>query len=403
MTDGLALPADTDLSAPASLDGVRRRAWMVATVGIAASGLGFALDSTQFYRSYLVAWLFWLGIALGCFALGLLHQLTRGAWGLMVRRILGAATRTFPLLALLFIPIVLGMKELYLWAQPEVVAHDELIQQKLWYLEPRFFIARAVFYFAVWISIAWVLNRLSLRQDSERSHKLFRRMQFFAGPGLVLYALTATFASVDWLMSLDPHWYSSIFGISFIGGHAVSALAWLIPVALYFTRRPPLEGLLRPRHFHDYGKLLLAFVMLWTYFQLSQLIIIWSGNLPEEVKWYLARTEGGWKWISIALALGHFALPFVLLLSRDLKRDARRLASVALILLAMRWLDLYWLAAPAFSHGDSHAGLSFHWLDLATVFAVGGLWTAFYTQQLQRRPMLPVFEPYLGEALEDED
>ncbi len=402
MSSDLVLPAGTDLSPPASLADLQKKAWIAAAIGLGVSVLGFFLDSTQFYRSYLVSWLFWLGIALGCFALGLLHQLTKGAWGLMVRRILGAATRTFPFLALLFVPIVLGMKELFVWAQPEVVAHDELIQQKAWYLEPRFFVARAIFYFAVWISIAWVLNRLSLKQDHEKSGKLFRRMQHVAGPGLVLYALTATFASVDWLMSLDPHWYSSIFGVSFIGGHAVSALAWLIPVALYFARRPPLQGLLRPRHFHDYGKLLLAFVMLWTYFQLSQLIIIWSGNLPEEVAWYLARTDGGWKWVSIALAVGHFALPFVLLLSRDLKRDAKRLAIVALILLAMRWLDLYWLAAPAFGHGE-HSGLHFHWLDFATLIGIGGLWTAVYIGQLRKRPLLPVFEPYLGEALDEDD
>lgn len=390
-----------EYAAPRELDGLRTKAWIAGAAGAALSLVGLATNGTQFYRSYLVAWLFWLGITLGCFALGLLHQLTRGAWGVVIRRMLGAATRVLPWMALGFVPIVVGLEEIYIWAQPDVVAHDELIQHKAWYLNPRAFIARAVAYFFLWGFFAWALNRLSLKQDEIRSDKLFRRMQLFAAPGLLLYCLASTFASVDWLMSLDPHWYSSLYGVSFIGGHAVSALAFVIPVALWLSKRDPMKDQFRRGHFHDYGKLLLAFVMLWTYFQLSQLIIIWSGNLPEEVTYYLARTSGGWKWISIALALGHFALPFVLLLSRDLKRDAGKLSLVALLLLGMRWFDLYWQAAPAFSHGDDH-GLHLHWLDLATVVGVGGVWLGIYLTELKRRPLLPVFEPYLKEAVEDE-
>ncbi len=401
MSREFVVPADLDLSPPSSLADLVSRAWMVGAVGVALSLLGLWLDSTQFFRSYLVAWLFVTTITLGCFALGLLHQLTRGGWGIMLRRILGAATRTFPLLALGFIPIILGRKQLYPWARPEVVAHDELIQAKSWFLNVPGFIIRTAIYFAVWMFFTWALNRLSKRQDEVQSHKLFRLMQGTAAPGLVLYCLTATVASVDWIMSLDPHWYSSMFGVSFIGGNAVAAMAFLIPMALYLSQRRPMESLFRKRHFHDYGKLLLAFVMLWTYFQLSQLIIVWSGNLPEEVTWYLARSHGGWKWVSIALILGHFALPFLLLLSRDLKRDAKKLATVALVLLVMRWLDLYWQVAPAFGHGGEHAGLHLHWLDLATVLGVGGIWMAFYLHELRKRPLLPVHEPYLADALDE--
>ncbi len=387
-------------SPPEGLSRLRSRAWAAAVVGIAASAVGFYLDRTQFFRSYLVAWLFWLGIALGCYAVALLHQLTRGGWGLMIRRALGAATRTLPLLAIAFVPIVLGMSEIYSWARPEAAA-DPLIAAKGWYLNRSGFIWRAVAYFAIWGLPLWLLNRMSLRQDEEAGDRQFRRMRMIAAPALGLYCLAATFASVDWLMSLDPHWYSSLWGVSFIGGHAVSAFAFIILVALFLAGRPPLQGQFQARHFHDYGKLLLAFVMLWTYFQLSQLIIIWSGDLPEEVTFYLARVEGGWKYLSIFLALGHFLLPFVLLLSRDIKRDARRLAMVAGLLLAMRWFDLYWQAAPAFAHGESH-GLHFHWLDLATLVALGGLWLAVYFGQLAKRPLLPKFEPYLKEALADE-
>lgn len=384
---------------PEDLDRLRSRAWIICGVGIVASLMGYLLDTKQFYRSYLVAWLFWLCIALGCYAVALLHQLTGGAWGVMIRRILGAATRTLPVLALLFVPIIVGMQELYLWARPEVVAADELLQQKTWYLNSTGFVLRAVLYFAIWCLPMWLLNRLSLKQDEVVSDRLSRRMQIIAAPALGLYFLAATFASVDWLMSLDPHWYSSLYGVSFIGGHAVAAFAFVIPIALFLAQREPLREHLQARHFHDYGKLLLAFVMLWTYFQLSQLIIVWSGHLPEEVTWYIARTEGAWKWVSVALAIGHFALPFFLLLSRDLKRDARRLAWVALLLLVMRWFDLYWQAAPAFDHGDHGAGLALHWLDLATLAGLGGLWFALFIGQLKSRPLLPAFEPYLKEAM----
>ncbi len=381
------------------LKGLERKAWIVGLAASAATVLGLFVDRTQFFRSYHVAWLFWLGLALGCFAVALLHQLTRGAWGLMIRRVLGAATRTLPWLLLGFAPIIFGMEEIFSWARPEAV-NDPLVQHKAWWLNERGFIVRGVIYFAVWLLPAWALNRMSLIQDERPSDKLFGRMQAIAAPALVAYVLVATLASVDWLMSLDPHWYSSLFGVAYVIGHGVAAFAFAILVALYLSNRPPLSGKLEPKHFHDYGKLLLAFVMLWTYMQLSQLIIIWSGNLPEEVTFYLNRTEGGWKYLSLSLVFLHFALPFVLLLSRDLKRDARKLARVAILLLVMRWFDLYWLAAPAWGHGAGSHGLHFHWLDVTAVVGLGGLWLGLFFRELGKRPMLPAFEPFLKEALD---
>jgi hypothetical protein len=390
-----------EFAPPAGLGALERRAWMVGALGTLASIAGFFTDREQFFRSYLIAWLFCLGIALGCYAIALLHQLSRGAWGLMIRRPLGAATRTLPFLLLGFVPIALGLQYLYSWARPGAL-DDPLIAEKAWWLNPNGFIIRGCIYFAIWMLFALVLNRLSRRQDEVKSDKLFRRMQAVAAPALVLYVLVATAASVDWIMSLDPHWYSSLFGMMFVVGHGVAGFSFVILVALYLSGRAPMNEHLQPRHFHDYGKLLLAFVMLWTYMQLSQLIIVWSGNLPEEVTFYLNRTAGGWKFLSIALVLGHFALPFALLLSRDLKRNARKLAFVAGLLLIMRWFDIYWLAAPAFAHGGEAQGLHFHWLDLATLVGLGGLWTALFLRQLAARPLLPVFEPFLKEALEDE-
>jgi len=382
---------------PADLGRLERWGWISGLAGGVASAAGYFLAPQQFFQSYLVSWLLWLGVAAGCLGILMLHHLSGGAWGLMIRRVLEAAAVTLPALALLFVPILMGIDQLYSWAGPEA-AVDELIQQKAAYLNVPAFALRALFYLALWSLLALALRRLSKRQDETGDVALFRRMQTVAAPGLGLYALTATFAAIDWIMSLDPHWYSSIFGIYFLGGHGVTALAFVVPVALFLARREPMKGVFRPLHFHDYGKLLLAFVMLWTYFAISQLLIIWSANLPEEVTWYLARNEGGWQWVSILLGIFHFALPFLLLLSRDLKRSARALSVVALLLLAMRWVDLYWQTAPTFHpHGPSP-----HWLDVATLLGVGGIWFALFVRNLRRSPLLPVQDPYLEEALEHE-
>ena len=381
---------------PESLKGLASRAWIVGALGVLASIVGFFINRDQFFQSYLVSWLFWIQLTLGCLGIMMLHHLSGGAWGLMIRRILEAASRTLPVMSILFIPILFGLQALYSWARPEA-ASDPLIQHKASYLNPAAFTVRSLLYLAIWTLFALALSRLSRRQDETGDPALFRRMKAIAAPGLVVFALLSTFAAIDWIMSLDPHWYSSIFGVYFITGQGVAGFAFISLVALYLSQRPPLEGILRPKHFHDYGKLLLAFVMLWSYIAFSQLLIIWSGNLPEEVPWYLHRVEGGWKWVSIALALFNFLLPFLLLLSRDLKRNARLLAPVAILVLVMRWVDLFWLTAPTFHHH-----LAPHWLDLATTIGLGGIWFAVFSRQLQKRPLLPIHDPHLEEALAHE-
>jgi hypothetical protein len=383
---------------PRALAGLARRAFLVGGVAAAVCAVGGFLQPEQFFRSYLPGFLLWLGVALGCLGIAMLHHMSRGAWGLVIRRPLEAAAGTLPVLALLFLPIAFGTGRLYLWAQPAAVAHDELLQHKAAYLNVPFFLLRAAVYFALWIGLAFVLNALSRRQDETGDPRLFRRLQMVAAPGLAIYCLTATFASIDWLMSLDPHWFSSLFGVYFVGGHGLAALGFVIPTAVWLSRRPPLQGVLAPRHLHDHGKLLLAFVMLWAYFLVSQYLIIWSGNLPEEVTWFLRRSRGGWQFVSAGLVLLQFVFPFLLLLSRDLKRSARLLAGVGLLVLAMRWVDLFWQSAPTF-HPE---GLRLHWLDLATPIAVGGLWLGAFFTALARRPLLPLHDPYLDEALRDE-
>jgi hypothetical protein len=384
--------------APAAVDRIQRLALIAAGVGAVLCLLGLFLSPAYFFRAWLVGWVFWMGVALGCLAIFLLHHLTRGAWGLVVRRVLEAASRTLPLLLVLFLPITFGMRELYEWARPEVVRADELLQHKQAYLNVPGYFLRLIGYFLLWGAAAWLLNRMSLRQDETADPGLTRRMQLLAAPGIVGYCLAMTFASVDWLMSLQPHWFSTIYPVYMMGGQGLSALAFLIVVALFLSRREPLAGVIQPRHFHDWGKLLFAFVMLWAYFSFSQFLIIWSGDLPEEISFYRPRIVGGWGFLALAIVVFQFALPFGLLLSRDLKRDARRLAAVALGILVMRWADLLWQVEPAFHERD----VAFYWLYLAAPAAIGGLWLFFFVRELKKRPLLPLNDPYLAEAITHE-
>ncbi|MGH7790084.1 MAG: hypothetical protein ACRERC_24665 [Candidatus Binatia bacterium] len=372
-----------------------QRAMLGAGVlALLATGAGGLVDHVQFFRSYLVAYMFWAGIALGSLALVALNHISGGRWGVVIRRICEAAMRTLPLLALLFVPIVFGLTDLYEWARPEVVAHDPLLQHKAAYLNVPFFLIRVVIYFAVWIVVAHYLMRWSLEQDRTDDPDLVRRLQLLGRGGLLLYSLTMTFAAIDWAMSLEPHWYSTIYGILIIGGQVLSAFAFVIPVLMMISDRPPLSEVVTAEQFHDLGKLLLAFVMLYAYFAFSQFLIIWSANLPEEVPWYLKRLAGGWQWVAIALVFFHFALPFTILLSRDLKRNARRLAVVAFIVLLARLVDLNWLITPAFSPGR----VTVHWMDFAAVLGVGGIWLSMFLWQLRDRPLVPLHDPALPVA-----
>ncbi|HEY7545788.1 MAG TPA: hypothetical protein VID27_12930, partial [Blastocatellia bacterium] len=311
-------------TAPPELDRFRQRALIVGAVALAVCVVGAVFDRQQFFRSYLLAFIFWIGIALGCLAILMVQHLSGGAWGLVIRRVLEGATRTFPLLLLLFIPLLFGITSLYEWARPE--AHNiPLLQHKAPYLNVTFFIARAAFYFAVWLVVSFFLNRWSAEQDRTGEEGITRRMQNMSGPGLVLYGLTVTFASIDWVMSLEPEWFSTIFGMLFMAGQAISAMSFVIAVVVLLANTEPMSDVIAPRHLHDLGKLLLAFIMIWAYFSFSQFLIIYSGNLPEEVTWYVHRLHGPWRYIGLGLVIFHFALPFLLLLSRDLKRNGRRL------------------------------------------------------------------------------
>lgn len=373
------------------LDRIQHRSLIAGGVGLGLCLLGAFLNPEQFFHSYLVAYLFWTGIALGSFAIVMLHHLTGGGWGFVIRRLLEAGTRTLPLMAVLFVPLLFGLPDLYVWARPAEVAGDALLQHKSAYLNVPFFLFRTVVYFAIWIGVTYFLNKWSVEQDRTAEPLLTRRLQVLSGPGLVLYGLTATFASIDWAMSLEPHWFSTIYGVMFIVGQVLAALALMILMAVLLADREPLSNVVSPAYLVDLGNLLLAFVMFWAYMAFSQYIVIWSGNLPEEITWYLHRTTGGWQWIALFLIIFHFAVPFLLLLSRVTKRNVQMLSAVAGAVIVMRLVDLFWLVVPAFHH----TGVTIHWMDLVAPVGVGGIWMWFFIWQLKGRPLLPLHDPRL--------
>lgn len=404
------MAADLTYPVPADVADRRGPALVAGLAGLAVCAAGYFLDRDHFFRAYLIAYMFWLGVALGSLALMMVHHQSGGAWGLVIRRILEASSRTLPALAILFLPVVLGMGHLYPWTHADHVQQDEILRHKALYLNTPFFLVRALFYFASWIGLAWVLNRWSRRQD-DGDPAATRRMQLISGGGLVLYGLTITFASIDWVMSINPHWFSTIFGFLFMGGQGLSALAFTVVVATILWRRDPMHHVFNAGHFHDLGKLMLAFVMLWAYFNFSQYLIIYSGNLVEEIPYYITRTTHGWGYVALTLVIFHFAAPFALLLSRDLKRSANRLVLVAVAILVVRLVDLFFLVSPEFAAsganlhlaagGGAHeSGLFVHWLDAAAPIGIGGIWLWLFLSRLAERPLLPVRDPHLTEALE---
>jgi hypothetical protein len=404
---------NNNFTPPADLGRVQNISVGVGLVGIIIWIIGAVVSSNRidtFFHSYLVAFIFWTSVALGCLGLLMVQYLGGASWGLLIRRQMEAGSHTLWLMLLLFLPIaILGLHSLYLWSHdPSTIqnaAELALIKHRRPWLNERGFLIRGVIYFIVWIGLATYLRKWSKQQDENRDMSAVQRAQNLSAPGFVIYGIAVTFAGVDWVMSLDPEWFSTIFGLLMLIGQGVLALAFLITVGVYLSGREPMDRVYQPKHFHDLGKLLLAAVMVWAYFSFSQLLIIWSGNLPEEIPWYLERFRGQWRWLGVALILLNFTLPFLLLLSRDLKHNRRRLMAVAWLLIAMRFVDLLWLIAPEFEGRHSgearHYGLSVaSYINYAAaVIGVGGLWLGWFFYQLRQRALVPHNDPQLREVL----
>ena len=377
--------------------GWSKRALIVGIVGAVLCVLGFFVAGpSQFYRSYLWSYVFFLGLALGPMAWLMLQYLSGGAWGVVIRRPAEAAARTLPWVLLMFIPVVIGINNLYSWAHADVVAADPVLQHKHVWLNVPFFLGRAVFYFAGWLFLAFFLNKKS-QQEDDGNRDAHNSMSAISGPGIIFWGFTGTFMSIDWMMSLNPHWFSTMYGLLIVAGQGLSSMAFLITLMVLLSQRPPLNAILTPRHLHDLGKLLFAMVMVWAYFSFSQFLIIWAGNLPEEIPWYQLRLNHGWEFVALLLVVGHFALPFALLLSRDLKRNFKLLASIAVFIMFMRFVDLFWVVTPEFAQGG---GFHISFLDFAAPIGIGGIWLWRFLSELEKRPLIPLHDPNVEGTLE---
>jgi len=381
-----------DFAVPAEAAGWQKTWLVVGIVGALGCVAGFVLQPEQFLRGYLIGFMLWLGLSLGCMALLMVQHLSGGLWGISIRRILEASSKGLPLMAVLFLPILFGRNQLYAW-----MTDASLTEHNSWYLNAPGWMLRFVLYFAIWIGMELVLNKRSAQQDQPLTTGNRPSFQLFSGIGLLLYALTISFASVDWVMSLDPHWGSTIYGMIFMAGEGLSALAFCIIILTTLTGYSPFREVIKPEQFRDLGKLMLAFVMLFAYFSFSQWLIIWAGNLPEEISWFLNRIHGGWGIVALMIILFHFALPFALLLSKERKKDGRRLIWLAVLLMFMRLVDIYWYVVPNFAHARGHFYFSI-WYLVAPI-GIGGLWLAFFFYNLRQRPLLPIYEPQVPSLL----
>jgi len=392
-----AAPQHLDLSAPPVVKAIGQRALMVGIVfSVGALVLAFTRPD-QFFRGYLLGYMDWLGVALGSMAIVMIRHLTGGGWGTVIRRILGAAMRTLPYMAVLFIPIIIAvlLHRIYPWLMAPDAIQDPHIREHLdrhsfiksAYLNSTGFIIRAILYLAIWNLLSFLLSKWSKQTDHSGAPDNTQKFKVVAGPGLILYGFTLTFAVIDWVMSLDPSWISTIFGLIILAGQLISAICFAIVVERILVDYKPMSEMLRPDFVHDHGKWTVTFIMLWAYFSFSQWLIIWAGNLPNEITFYLKRIHHGWGYVAVFLALFHFCVPFVILLSRPFKRDIRRLVWLAVWLLFMRFVDLFWMIEPNFS-----TNFTVTIADIVVPTAIGSLWIFFFCRNLASLPMLPVYD-----------
>ena len=391
-----------DLTAPPVVKTIAQRSLIVGVVfGVIAILLAFK-NADEFYRAYLLGFMAWLGVALGSMAIVMIRHLTGGGWGVVIRRILGAAMRTLPLLAALFIPVILGIRRLYIWAQPLDQIADKHLREHLeditkTYLTTNGFIIRAILYFAIWNLLSFLLSHWSKQTDRAGARDNTDRFKAVSGPGLILYGFTISFAAIDWVMSLDPSWISTIFGLVILIGEVLSAMCFAVVVERILFNYKPMSEMLTPDFVHDHGKWMMTFIMVWAYFNYSQWLIIWAGNLPAEITYYMRRLNGGWGSVGLFIVIFHFAVPFAILLSRPFKRNIRKLVWLAVWLMVMRYLDLFWIIEPNFSKT-----LNVTLADVIVPVAIGGFWLAFFFRNLGALPLLPVYDPSAIEVLQPE-
>lgn len=394
-------PTSTRSSSTPDFTRFQNLALLVGGIAVVAALLVTLFGGRGFFHSYLYAYLFWLGMSLGCLVLLFVQHLAGGSWGALIRRPLEAGAAVLPVLAVLFVPLLFGLGSLYEWTHPEFLETHALVAAKSEYLNVPFFIARAVLYFAIWIGGALFFLRLSNRQDREleNSGSIGYRMKSVSAAWIIIYVLTMTFAGIDWAMSLTPEWFSGIYSVILMIGQAISAISFIIiAVVLIASVSPAVNELLTAKRLQDLGNFLMAFTLFWAYVNFSQLIIIWSNNTVETNNWYVVRLNTDWVYLSsFLLAFGFFA-PFAILFSRWVKRKRVALVTVAVWSLVVRLLDLFWILVPTYGREGGPLLL----LDLLLLVGLGGLWLGVFARSLASRPILPLHDPRLAPLHHDE-
>ncbi len=363
--------------------------------GIVLTIVGFFVDSHQFFTSWLMSFATWTTIALGALFFVMLQHVTGAVWSVVTRRAAEAMSQTLPLLLLLFVPVVLGAHTLYHWSHEDAVSTDHLLAWKAPYLNVAFFSIRGVLFFAIWIGLSWMLSRHSLQQDADGEARHTIAMRKISAAGMFLFAFSLTFAAFDWLMSLEPHWYSTIFGVYIFAGGFLASLAFL---SLFF-RTIGRDGLLAKEvtieHHHDFGRMLFAFTVFWAYIGGSQYYLIWYANIPEETVWFLARWDNGWWLVSVALIFLHFAVPFAVLVFYKLKRNSAILRGIALLILVMHAVDMYWIVMPTFRPGSPLPS----WMDVTALVGFGGLVLWLFWNRFTANASVPLNDPKFSDSI----
>ena len=395
---------------PQEINGLRALALGIGGIALIVWAVGCYFNTEQALRSWLLGFIFWGGISIGSLGVLMLQYMTGGAWGIVIRRILEAASRTLPLVFLMFIPLAIGVyfhsfMEFTHLAASDLPKDVHLMEHRGVFMEPWFWIVRSIIYFALWgVMIRFLTNwsdAQDLTTDLASSERLLEKASRFSGPTMVIYSLVVTFAVVDWIMMLDPHWFSTIWGLLFVAGWALSCFSFAVIILAYLSDKAPMNRVLTNRHFHDLGKLMLALVMVWAYFNFSQFLIIWSGNLPEETTWFLTRMKNGWGIIGVGLIIFHFAFPFLVLLNQDFKRRAKWIATLGVFILFMRLVDMFYQIAPTprVTAGIENGAFIVSWMDFVAPIAVGGIWMWWFLGSLMKRPLVPVKDPFFESAV----
>ncbi|KAA3660624.1 MAG: hypothetical protein DWQ10_06275 [Calditrichaeota bacterium] len=365
-------------------------------VGLVLTAVGyFMVSPEQMYHSWLTAFVFWMTIGLGGLFFTMLHHLTGAVWSIVLRKFSESLMAVLPWMLLFFIPVVFGIHDLYHWSHEDAVAHDQLLQGKAGFLNQPFFVIRSIGYFVIWIILSLSLFKLSVKQDNQHDASISAKFKKISAPGMLLFALSLTFASFDWLMSLDPHWYSTIFGVYIFSGSVLAVLSMIMLIALFLRKSGFLEEVITIEHYQDIAKLLFAFTVFWAYIAFSQYFLIWYGNIPEETVWFLHRWEGSWKIISMVIVFFHFALPFLILLTRNAKRNLTLLGIMGFWFLIVHWIDLYWLVFPSFHKHSVH----FSWIDFTAMLGIGGIFMAIFWKKFTGNKLVPMNDPELSQSL----